>query len=138
MVAAQSVETVPAVTVRSLYEAIERAQRGWRLRPQGYEEIQAARRSYEAHGESIRQRLPFATVPAYAYCGGSQTATNHGGDHIVVEQAVKIGRLKREQGDALCKPGRKFWGLERRPGERANCLRCLEIAERLTARMEGL
>jgi hypothetical protein len=34
-----------------------------------------------------------------------------GADHIVVDEPVRIGRLRREPGDALSRTRAKFWGL---------------------------
>jgi hypothetical protein len=91
----------------------------------------ATKQGFLAAGEALRARLPFPTVVKHAYMGWSQTATNDGGDHIVVAEAIASGRLKRKAGDALCKPSHKFWGLQPGHADKANCLRCLEIAERL-------
>jgi hypothetical protein len=58
-------------------------------------------------------------------CGNSA-----GADHLVVDSDYQHGRLKREAGDALCKPARKFWGLYSEPERKPTCKRCLEIAVR--------
>jgi len=52
-------------------------------------------------------------------------------DHAVLDQALTAGRLTRDQGDALCRPRRKFWGLESVTGERTvTCPGCADRAER--------
>lgn len=48
--------------------------------------------------------------------------------HLVLDQPLTAGRLHRETKDALCKPGRKFWGLEARPRSEPDCPRCLQLA----------
>lgn len=63
-----------------------------------------------------------------------ETATFGGGDHIVLEEDLNLGRLKRSTRDPLCKTRDKFKcldeideGDDRKP----NCKRCLEIAKRI-------
>lgn len=53
-----------------------------------------------------------------------------GRDHLVVSVAFSKGRLRREAGDALCKPARKFWGLHSHPERKPTCKRCLDLAAR--------
>jgi hypothetical protein len=61
-----------------------------------------------------------------------ETGGYGGRDHIVVEQPLTAGRIRRAAGDALCKPAVKFWGLQRSSGTRpASCARCIALAERL-------
>lgn len=126
-----------SASVRELHTAVVSTSRGWRGRAGGYETLQAAVAAFVAHGEAVRLRLQFETGVAYAYCGGAQTGANNGGLHITVKTELRSGRMVRAFGDALCKPARKFWDLSTRDGERADCLRCLEIAERLVARASG-
>lgn len=52
------------------------------------------------------------------------------GEHAVLDQPLNAGRLVREQGDALCKPQAKFWGLYEEPDRKVSCPRCLAMAER--------
>lgn len=68
------------------------------------------------------------TYVAHAYTP-RETGSYGGRDHIVTEVPIVAGRLKRYPGDALCKPGRKFWGLHRTTGE-PTCRRCIELAAR--------
>lgn len=78
--------------------------------------------------------LPDNSVPFHVEHAYTRRETgNYGGsDHIVVEQEVHVGRLHRWSGDALCKPGHKFWGLARVEADRrATCRRCIDIAERI-------
>lgn len=65
-----------------------------------------------------------------------QSDLSHGGSHIVTAEPIHVGRLHRGPLDALCKPRRRFWGLEVLPVDSASartptCSRCLAIAERL-------
>lgn len=54
----------------------------------------------------------------------------HGAEHLVVAADFHRGRLRREVGDALCKPRRKFWGLNPHPERKPTCKRCLDLAAR--------
>lgn len=71
---------------------------------------------------------------ASAYAGASTTGSYTGGLHLIVTADLLRGRLSRSAGDALCKPAKKFWGLEPDP-ERdlsdVTCKRCSEISARL-------
>lgn len=52
---------------------------------------------------------------AYAYSpreGGREGFFAPGADHYQLLSPVTVGRLKRVAGDALCKPAKKFWGLD--------------------------
>lgn len=126
-------------TIRELHDAQTRAWKGWRSRPNGWDVGQAATRAFREAGEILRQRLPFRTSIAYAYSPRENVGSG-GGDHIVCAENVTAGRLKRQAGDALCKPQARFWGLQQRWGAdtclnyqaTASCLRCLEIAEKLS------
>lgn len=48
---------------------------------------------------------------AYAYTP-RQGPSSNGTYHLVVQAPLQAGRLRREPGDALCKPARRFWGLD--------------------------
>jgi hypothetical protein len=75
--------------------------------------------------------LPFEAHIEHAYTS-RETATYGGGDHIVVDETVTIGRIHRSPGNALCKARRSFKALL--PGgedHTPNCKRCIEIAERV-------
>jgi hypothetical protein len=52
------------------------------------------------------------------------------GEHAVLDQPLDAGRLHRKQGDALCKPQAKFWGLYESPDRPVSCPRCIAVAER--------
>lgn len=64
---------------------------------------------------------------AYAY-SRREGANSLGKYHLVLNQPLDSGRLHRMAEDALCRPGRKFWGLEPRPGADVDCPRCLQLA----------
>ena len=66
---------------------------------------------------------------AHAYTPNEQ-ASYGGGEHLVVDHAVVLGRIKRDAGDALCKPRHKFWGLGQVDRAYKLCRRCRELAER--------
>lgn len=65
---------------------------------------------------------------AHAYTP-RETGSYGGSQHIVTRDAFKSGRLRREPGDALCKPYRKFWGLSAHATGAPTCQRCIEIAQ---------
>jgi hypothetical protein len=70
---------------------------------------------------------------AYAY-NPRQAGWSNGAYHLVVQTPLRAGRLKREPGDALCKPAGKFWGLDHRRTEEEfqarPCARCLALRGR--------
>lgn len=109
---------------RGLYDPVERAQNE-RL----YAELLVRREQYL---RDLLAQLPFRWHIAHAYTA-QETGSYGGADHIVVDEPVHIGRLKREAGDALSRPARKFWGLhavaekDRMPTSLAD----IKIAERL-------
>jgi hypothetical protein len=75
-------------------------------------------------------RLPFAAHIEHAYTA-RETATYGGGDHIVVDELVRLGRIVRSPGNALCKARRSFNCLMRGGEDMTpNCKRCIEIANR--------
>ena len=70
---------------------------------------------------------------AYAYSPRENDGSS-GKYHVVTQVPLEAGRLRRAAGDALCKPARKFWGLDARSFERFQtypCKRCKALAERL-------
>jgi hypothetical protein len=66
---------------------------------------------------------------AYAY-SRREGANSLGNYHLVLDQPLSSGRLHRNTHDALCKPARRFWGLEPRSEASANCPSCLRLADR--------
>lgn len=67
--------------------------------------------------------------PEHAYTR-RQTDRTFGHDHAVLDQDLDRGRFKREKGDALYKPARKFWGLYPTNTSPVSCPRCIDLAER--------
>ena len=66
----------------------------------------------------------------YAY-NPRQGAMSNGSHHAVLDQPLHAGRLHREAGDALCKPARRFWGLEvGHDLANVDCRRCVEMLAR--------
>lgn len=60
-----------------------------------------------------------------------QGPSMNNGEHAVLDQPLHSGRLRRETGDALCKPSAKFWGLEQSTNiASVTCGRCAELIER--------
>lgn len=84
-----------------------------------------------AYLRELLSRLPFRWHVAHAYTP-SETATYGGADHVVVDDHVTIGRLKREPGDALSRPRRKLWGLHAVEEDRLpTSVADIRIAERI-------
>ena len=83
-------------------------------------------------------QLPFRWHVAHAYTA-QETATYGGADHVVVDDRVHVGRLKREPGDALSRPAKKFWGLSAvEEGRLPSSLADIRIAERIVAALSTL
>lgn len=61
----------------------------------------------------------------------SDRGSNAGGEHIVLDEPLRAGRLVRSAGDPLCKPRGKFWGLTGPVVRTANCHHCIRQALRL-------
>jgi hypothetical protein len=111
--------------MRALYDPEERAANERR-----YRELSDRREQYL---RDLLARLPFRWHVAHAYTA-QETATYGGGDHVVVDEPVRIGRLVREPGDALSRPRRKFWGLhDVEDGRLPTSVADIRIAERLVA-----
>lgn len=73
---------------------------------------------------------------AYAYNPG-QGASSNGTNHLLTVADLDVGRLHRKADDPLCRPARKFWGLDGRAPESFEenpCRRCSEIRARLRVR----
>ena len=77
----------------------------------GYDERKRRFQAYHSAVKPVCDRLPFK----WKIVGVDNPWNNHNGfcygaDHIVLEEEIAIGRLKREKGDALCKKAAKFNG----------------------------
>lgn len=72
----------------------------------------------------------FTARVLYAFNPGQGNRSN-GSYHAVLDQPLHAGRLHRDTGDALCKPRRKFWGLQQGNGAaEVNCARCVDLMAR--------
>lgn len=70
---------------------------------------------------------------AYAY-SPRENDGSRGKYHAVTRRPLWHGRLRRAEGDPLCKPARKFWGLDSRSREKFDsypCKRCKKLGVRL-------
>jgi hypothetical protein len=80
------------------------------------------------------QRAPLVGLGiAHAYTP-NERGHYGGSEHVVVAGDLRFGRLLRSAGDALCRPARRFWGLQDYPrGHQApaTCTRCIDVATRL-------
>ena len=96
-------------------------------------------RQREEYLRDLLSRLPFRWHIAHAYTA-RETATYGGGDHIVVDEPIRLGRLSREPGDALSRSARKFLALYTvEEGRLPTSIADIKIAERIVAtpRPEG-
>ncbi len=130
------------------YEQIEKERRSaWKQMmrsPWGSKEHEERTRQHDdlaerraAYLRELLDQLPFRWHVAHAYTA-QETATYGGADHVVVDEAIRIGRLKREPGDALSRPRAKFWGLSRVEEDRLpTSLADIKIAERIIASPPG-
>lgn len=88
---------------------------------------------------SSESSTPITGSVAYAWAL-RQGALSNGRDHIVLDDALEVGQLRRAAGDALCRPRRKFRDLS--PGSNtatghATCPVCLQRAERYNVVVEA-
>jgi hypothetical protein len=85
----------------------------------------------------VQPTTPEGYTVAYAYSPRENVGST-GKVHLITAVPIQTGRLKREAGDALCKPYRQFWGLDggRTPEdfETYGCKRCREIRDSLKER----
>lgn len=73
-----------------------------------------------------------STTIGYAY-SPRENVNSKGGNHVVLLQPLAFGRFRREKHDALCKPFKKFWGLNvvaAGDTRKVTCTRCIELAVR--------
>lgn len=111
--------------MRGLYDPEERAANERR-----YAELSVRREQYL---RDLLAQLPFPWHVEHAYTP-RETAMYGGADHIVVDEAIRIGRLIRKPGDALSRPRAKFWGLSAvEDGRLPTSLADIKIAERIVA-----
>ena len=73
----------------------------------------------------------------YAY-SPRQGARSIAREHAILDQPVRVGRFRRDAGDALCKPRRAFWGLDQGSTNCVSCPRCLELAKRYSVKLPVL
>jgi len=124
------------------YEKLRRARSvSWkqlRLSPWGSKEHEERERGHkelkersEAYLRDLLAQLPFRWHVEHAYTP-NETAGHDGADHIIVDDPIHIGRLRREPGDALSRKRARFWGLSGVEDDRLpTALADIRIAERL-------
>jgi hypothetical protein len=89
----------------------------------------------EQYLRALLAQLPFRWHIEHAYTP-HETATHGGGDHVIVDEEVRIGRLVRLPGDALSRTRQKFWSLTRVNDDRLpDVLADIRVAERIAARL---
>jgi hypothetical protein len=126
------------------YEQLKRARsaawkrlrlRAWgsREHQEQEEDLEELRARSETYLRELLAKLPFRWHIAHAYTP-NESASYGGADHIIVDEPIHIGRLKREPGDALSRPYAKFWGLTSVEDDRLpTALADIRIAERIVA-----
>jgi hypothetical protein len=72
---------------------------------------------------------PITAHAEYAY-NPRQGARSVAREHAILDIPLRRSRIRRDAGDALCKPRRAFWGLSQGSTPEVSCPRCLELAER--------
>lgn len=96
----------------------------------GYEIKRVAWLAYHAYADALAAQLPFAWKSiAMDNPTQNHTGTTNGANHIVVQEAISIGRIHRAARAPLC--GRETANLWAVPAGGPTCKRCLEVAERL-------
>lgn len=69
---------------------------------------------------------------AYAYSPRESRRAHQGRVHVVTNEDLSHGRLKRRKGEVLCRPsGKKFWGLQPRTLEEFEASPCQTCLARL-------
>lgn len=69
---------------------------------------------------------------AYAYSPRESIRGDQGRVHVVTNEDLSQGRLKRRAGEVLCRPsGKKFWGLQSRAREEFHASPCQTCLARL-------
>jgi hypothetical protein len=115
---------------------LDRLHRMTRLRL-GYDRKMAAWQAFHEYADQLCARLPFAWR-----CVGmdnptqNHTGTTNGANHVIVQEAVVIGRIRRAAGQPLC--GRDSANLFVETASGPTCKRCLELAERILDRRIAL
>jgi hypothetical protein len=63
----------------------------------------------------------------------SDRGQSKSGNHLVVDEPLRAGRLVREPGDPLCRPAKEFWGLTGggREDRVVDCHMCIKRAIRM-------
>lgn len=122
-----------------LFDRVEHTKRQYRVNPRdNYDAYAEAWDKVKAYAQVLRERLAglgVAMSAAHAYTP-RETGSHGGAEHFVVNVDIKEGRLKRSEGDALCRTRDKFWGLMVLDDRVVTCKTCILRAERLLARLE--
>lgn len=85
--------------------------------------------SYDPEGPRVYDPT-LAVLSVYGSYHPRDRGNAHGANHLVLSSKYVKGRLRREAGDALCKPATKFWGLYAEPDRKPTCKACLAVAAR--------
>lgn len=124
---------------QQLHAEVMRQSRRFKFERDNYAAVGAAWDALVQYGVSLQKTLAKRgqrLEVEHAYSPRENTGS-HGGDHLIATADVRVGRLIRHRHDPLCKPRKKFWGLNPGGFDRPTCVKCIEIAERLAATVES-
>jgi hypothetical protein len=79
---------------------------------------------------------PITAHAEYAY-NPRQGARSIAREHAILDRPLRFARIRRDAGDALCKPRRAFWGLHPGSTPEVSCPRCLHLAKRYGVILPG-
>lgn len=95
--------------------------------------------AYSTDWATLRSALPVPVIVGHRQHSRPYGGSQYGGEHIVVQEPIQFGRLKRDAFTALCETASNHMGsyLERRPEDllgtemTPSCKECLRAAERI-------
>lgn len=113
-------------------EQIEKLHRAANMRHRDYEQAISDWQAYRLFASELAAQLPMPWQ-AIACDNPTQnhTGRTNGANHVVLSNEVRLGRLHREKGDALCKPRAKFNGNLFAEADAPTCKQCLLAAEKI-------
>lgn len=84
---------------------------------------------HEPQARDAEATTALTAHPEHAYTR-RQSDRTFAHNHAVLDQPLIAGRFQRAQGDALCRPAAKFWGLYPSNNSPVSCPHCIELADR--------
>ena len=113
-------------------EELQRLHKAAHKRWPSYQEARTRWQIYEQFALNIARQLPFRWhVELVSNPTQNHTGRSNGGAHIMADETIHIGRLKRNMGQSLCpdtsRLGRHYVSDYPCP----TCKKCLEVAEKI-------